>query len=251
MKEDDGDTPDDSDYRPPEPIEPGALRSALCSLTFLGNDPFLSMQAFNLDAVDQFIMVLEYDVLKELIDSERTPIASASFLNAQSQMWLFMAYEILRTWRQRCRDIIKWSNSGGLRAKIEALTRDEGHLHLAKQMRAKQLEEVIKDANLIEHAEADLMRIHILFAQLEHLRMALAKHEVRRQSGSVALRPGYGRINYFCGSLDYELENGRYSIGTLNRRNVADSIRALPNMATPLQHDLSAFDEFMRGPKDE
>ncbi|WP_146132768.1 hypothetical protein [Hasllibacter halocynthiae] len=209
------------------------------------------MQAFNLDAVDQFIMELEYDVLRELIESERTPGASPSFLNAQSQMWLFMAYEILRTWRQRCRDIIKWSNSGGLSAKVEALTRNEGYLHMAKQMRAKQLEEVIRDASLIQRAEADLMRIHVLFTQLEHLRMSLAKHEVRRQSGSVALRPGYGRINYFCGSLDYELENGRYSIGTLNRRNVADGIRALPGMTTPLQHDLSAFDEFIRGPKDE
>jgi hypothetical protein len=235
-------------YGRPETIEPGALRNALCALTFFGDDPFISMQAFNLGAVDQFIMELEYDVLKEFIESERTPVASASFLSAQSQMWIFMCYEVLRTWRQRCDDIIKWSESGGLETKIKSLTRDEGYLHLAKQMRAQQLQRVLEDNSQTDLAKADLKRVHVLFTQLEHLRMSLAKHEVRRKSGSVALGPSYGRINYICGSLDYELEIGRFSLGTLNRRDVADGIRAVPGSDLPTDEDLAAFDGFMRGP---
>ncbi|WP_156882986.1 hypothetical protein [Rhodovulum sp. P5] len=235
-------------YPSPEAVEPGALHSALCSLTFLGDDPFLSMQAFNLGAVDQFIMDIEYDVLRELNETERTPVASASFLNAQSQMWLFMCYEILRTWRQRCRDVAKWSASGYLKEKIQSLKQDEGYLHVAKQMRAQQLQRVLEDRSQIELANADQKRVHVLFTQLEHLRMSLAKHEVRKKRGSVALRPGYGRINYLCGSLDYELEVGRVSLGTLNRRQVAEGIRALPSSAIPSDEELASFDDFMRGP---
>jgi hypothetical protein len=37
----------------------------------------------------------------------------------------------------------------------------------------------------------------------------------------------HGRINKWCGSLDYELENGRYSMGEINRRDIADEIRML------------------------
>lgn len=91
----------------------------------------------------------------------------------------------------------------------------------------------------------------MLFVRLEGIRISLAKHEVRKKKGSVALHPGYGRINRWCGALDYEIENGRYSIGDINRRDIADEIRMLAsNGYVPSDEDIASFDEFMRGPKD-
>lgn len=239
-------------YERPEKIDPNDLRHALGTLALFDSDTFLGMQAYNLGAVDQFIMTLEYDVLKELIESDRTPAASAMFLSAQSQMWIFLAYEILRTWRQRVRDIQKWERSGGLKAKLEALSRDRGYLHVGREMRASQIKQVMENPELSGQIETDLRRAHIPFTRLEHLRVSLAKHEVRRKGGSVALRPGYGRINYMCGALDYELEIGQYSLGTMSRRDVADEIRALANTEyVPSEADIASFDEFMRGPPDD
>lgn len=100
--------------------------------------------------------------------------------------------------------------------------------------------------------QRDLKRTHILFARLEAIRISLAKHEVRKKKGSVALRPGYGRINRWCGALDFEIQNGRYSIGDINRRDIADEIRVLPaDDYVPSDDDIASFDAFMRGPDDE
>jgi hypothetical protein len=74
----------------------------------------MRMQAFNLSITDPFLAALESDVLRKLIDEEHTPVPDASFLSAQSQMWIFAAYELFRTWRQRVADLIKWSESSGL-----------------------------------------------------------------------------------------------------------------------------------------
>lgn len=72
---------------------------------------------------------------------------------------------------------------------------------------------------------------------------------MRKKDNSVALRPGYGRINSWCGALDYEIENGIYSMGTINRRDIADEIRALlADDYVPSDDDIASFDEFMRGP---
>jgi len=49
--------------------------------------------------------------------------------------------------------------------------------------------------------------------------------------------------------LDYEIENGIYSMGTINRRDIADEIRALLAIDyVPNDDDIASFDEFMRGP---
>jgi hypothetical protein len=42
---------------------------------------------------------------------------------------------------------------------------------------------------------------------------SIAKHEVSGRKNSVALMSAYGRIDQWCGALDFELENGFYSIG--------------------------------------
>ena len=227
----------------------GNLRTALCDLTLLGDDPFLSMQALNLAIVDAWLTPLEGDLLRKLIREERTPASDALFVSAQSQMWIFAAYELLRAWRQRALDVCKWARSGGLRQKLSALREDYGFVHFGREIRAGQIERILEDPGAIDVISDDLKRTHIAFARLEAIRVSLAKHQVRRQRNSVALLPGYGRINPWCGALDYELEIGGTSLGTINRRDIAEEIRALPDVDVPSDDELAGFDaSFMRRP---
>lgn len=236
-------------YCPLSEIDPSALNAALRSLYLLGDDPYLSMQAVNLGIVDPFISELEESLLGKLDDEDRTPVPDAMFVSAQSQMWLFAAYELLRTWRQRCSEMIKWHENGGLEIKLRTLEEDREFPHFGRDIRAKQIKKVIGDPSLIEKIADDGRRVHMMFARLEALRVSLAKHEVRGSRGSIALAPGYGRINRWCGALDYELENGQYSMGYVNRRDIADDIRGLSSMDTPpTEETLASFDDYMCGP---
>lgn len=236
-------------YQPPDQIDQTALSEALCRLTLLGDDMFLRMQVFNLRIVDQFVTHLEYDVLRKLDEEEHTPLPDAAFLGAQSQMWIFAAYEIMRTWRQRAKEIIKWSETGGLAPKLKEFEKDLGYLHVGRRLRADQIKKVMADPSTIERIKRDLKLTHIIFAQMEALRISMAKHEVAGRKNSVALRPGYGRINQWCGSLDYELENGIVSMGYVSRRDIAEGIRALLSSDTPpTDEEIAAFDQYMRGP---
>lgn len=237
-------------YRPPEEIGASELRDALGRLHLFADDPYLRMQAFNLALMDQAATNLEYDVLRKLDQEEATPIPEAAFLSALSQMWIFAAYELMRTWRQRARNIIKWSESGGLTLKLAQYEKQTGYRHFGRQFRAMQIKRVLADPSIVDEIRKDLRLIHMLFGQMEAVRVSLAKHEVKGRKNSVALMPGYGRINRWCGSLDFELENGVYSIGTISRRDIADAIRALATEAPPDDETLRAFDAYMRGRAD-
>jgi hypothetical protein len=225
------------------------IPAALQSLT-LFRDPYLSMQAFNLAIVDGFLNGLEQQVLGRLFAEERTPVDDAMFLNAQSQMWIFAAYEVMRTWRQRAKDVIKWHANGGLQLKLAALEEDQGFHHPGNASRAAMLRDVIADPGLVDGLRDDLKRTHVLFARMEYLRVSLAKHEVSGKAKMLAIAPGYGRINSWCGALDYELNSGRYIHGYINRRDIADSLRAIPCLLVPSDEELDSFDAFMKGPPD-
>jgi hypothetical protein len=82
-----------------------SIKDALQSLP-LFDDLFLSMQALNLDIVDGFIEQMETDLLREYMELERTPVQSATLVSAISQLWVFGLYELLRTWRQRVKEVI-------------------------------------------------------------------------------------------------------------------------------------------------
>jgi hypothetical protein len=243
--------PGDSDelpYRLPSEIEFSELREALGRLELFGGDPFLRQQAYSLCAVDQFITGLEYDVLRKLNEEEHTPVPEAMFLSAQSQMWIFAVYEMIRTWRQRAKNIIKWSENGGLEAKLQVLEKDIGYQHFGRKIRAEEIRRILTDPAIVDRVRVDLRSIHIPFARIEAIRISIAKHEVGGHKNSVALRPGYARINQWCGSLDYELENGIYSMGFISRRDIADELRALTSNPPPTDETLKEFDAFMRGP---
>jgi len=233
-------------YLPPEKIGNMSLFRAMTGLYILGGDMFMRMQAHNLEIVDKFITDLEYQVLQELVTKEKTP-ASAFFLSAQSQMWIFAAYELLRTWQERCKNIIKWANNGGLQQKLDALkAKDNGVPHFGRDNQTQQLESVIADPTLVTRVKNELLHLHIPFTRLEFIRVAIAKHEVSGKAKAAALMPGYGRINMYCGSLDYQMDSGKVILGTINRRDIADSLRNIDcNDEPPSDEVLKSFNDFM------
>jgi hypothetical protein len=87
-------------------------------------------------------------------------------------MWKFAAYEILRTWRARATDVI--------------LEKELCYVHPGRKMRANQLGQVLDDPTIIDKIKSDLKIVHIPFARIEYVRVALAKHEVRGNKSSVA-----------------------------------------------------------------
>lgn len=236
---------EDLSYRSPEDIAPHELMEALHSLYLLGDDLYLRLQVTNIAVVDQFIMRLESQVLQRWIDEERTPIGEATFLNAQSQMWIFATYELLRTWRQRANEVLKLAGGAKLEERIATLEEDQGYTHIGHQMRAKQLRAVLDSPQLLERIQVDLRRAHIPFRRMEFIRMSLAKHEVAKQRNSIAFAPGYGRINMLCGSLDYQMEKGLVILGTINRRNIADELRAMNTRIPPTETEIRDFNAYM------
>jgi hypothetical protein len=238
---------DQPPYRDRSTIGPNELVAALGSLRLMDN-PYLSMQINNLAVVDQFIMDLEEDVLRKLFEEDRTP-PETMFLSAQSQMWIFAAYELTRTWQEMAKDILKLHKNGGLKLKIEALKRPQGFVHVGREIRADQIQRVMEDKGAIVAIEEDLRLMHVPFGILEFIRIAVAKHQVPGKAKQIAYAPGYGRINQWCGSLDYQLERGRVILGQINRRDIADQLRAVSDRSRiPSEEDLTSFDEFMKGP---
>jgi len=60
-------------YRLPETIAQSELRKALDSLALFGSDPNFRNQAFNIALVDEFVMKLELNLLRQQFQEERTP----------------------------------------------------------------------------------------------------------------------------------------------------------------------------------
>lgn len=237
-------------YRPAEDISSNELLGALNQMKLLGDDPNLRSQAFMLTVVDQFDMKLEYQLLEQLHREEATPIPETTFLSAQSQMWIFAVYELLRTWRQRAKQIVKWAERSRLESKLAEYEKDIGYQHFGRQIRAAQIKRVLNSQSALQDVRRDIRKTHIPFARVEAIRIAIAKHEVRHQRDSVALMPIYGRMNKWCGAIDYELENGFCSLGYISRRDIADELRAIAHTAPPSDEAIEQFESFMRGPEE-
>jgi hypothetical protein len=58
-------------------------------------------------------------------------------------------------------------------------------------------------------------------------RMNLAKHEAPGRKGLSVPAPGYERINSLCGAMDFEIHLKDGSFRTINRREIADALRAM------------------------
>jgi hypothetical protein len=237
----------EADPEPAQEINMWGIPQSLDRLALFDGDPFLTMQATNIGLIDSWLTDLEGQVQRELLETERTP-RQVMFLSAVTQMWLFATYELLRTWRQRAKDVLKLARNGGLKLKIDALEKDIGFAHMGRELRAAQLRKVQEDPKAVVKIENDLRRTHIVFVQLETLRVSIAKHEVSGRPNMIAFAPGYSRIHHLTGSLSYELSNGRAIVGYITRRDIADAIREIDHEGEPQsKQDLERFDQFLKG----
>ncbi|CAM5772711.1 hypothetical protein [Bosea minatitlanensis] len=234
--------------REPEEIETHELDQALRALKLLGDDPYLGMQATNVALVDGFLMQMESEARAYRSADGGIDIGHAMLLNALSQQWLFAVYELLRTWRERAKDVLKWKASGGLELKAAALEEKgkPSDLNLGRDAFARVLRCIIADPAITKEIEDDLARTHVLFRQLEFLRVALAKHEVSGRPKLFARAPGYARIDMWTGSMSYELSNDFAILDEVTRRSFSDGIRALATDRTvPTKESLASYDAFM------
>lgn len=134
-----------------------------------------------------------------------------------------------------------------LTQKLATFEEKKEYPNFRRDIRASQMRAVIADPSRVKVTQRDLKRTYIPFKRVEAIRVSLAKHEVWKNKNSVTSRPGYGRINSECGALDYEIENGRDIIDIINRRDIADDLRArLAGDHVPSEEEIAAFDKSMR-----
>lgn len=211
-------------YQPYEKIEFWQTHHLFMKLA-LFDDMFLNMQAMNITIIDNFITECEYNLLREYIEIEKTPTDTAMFVSAQSQMWIFALYELLRTWRSRIASLIKWKENGAIETMLKRVEADE--FNLAALMRRRHLEQLRDDPAFEALLIADRDSVEPIFRMAESIRINLAKHEVPKKGNLIPRAPGYGRINMGCGALDFEVQLSQDEFQFLNRRDIADSIRKL------------------------
>ncbi len=219
---------------------------AFARLKFFDDNPFLRMQAQNIAIVDSFIMGLEKEILNAMV-REKSIFPQASFLSAQTQMWIFAAYELMRTWRQRARELRDLLKNERLKEQLKRTTYSGDFHHFSEGIYARQAKELLNKPDIINILEQDLRINEIPFTYLEAVRMPLAKHEVRKE-GSLAYTPGYARICKFTGSLEYEIGGGFAYLGSISRRGIADLIRNMSDTEPPTAQEIQEFRASMKVP---
>lgn len=238
---------DGPDYAALKDIHPNALAIGLCRLPLLGGDVYLRMQAQNVSMVDHLLMGMEQEALQREFAEDRVPGDLLMLLSALTQMWIFSVYELLRTWRGRTRDIIKWAESGGLAQKLKSYEQTGEYHDYGKELRAKEIKKAMEDPGHLDELRAALDVTMMTYTRLEHVRVSLAKHVVAKSNDQPAHAPGYARLNKWCGALQYELARGHVSYDVVCRRDIADALRTIDMSSRPSKEDLEAFDAFMKG----
>lgn len=208
------------------------LEKSLKSLPLFG-DFFLGMQALNLDLVDTFLEDAEKALLHEYFELEKTPPITI-FVSAVSQLWIFGLYELLRTWRQRAFELLRFA------ASLTELTSEETQERIRQQKNKLQKDaepslglskflpfDQATDGEFISHLQSRFDQTEILFRSIEALRVSLAKHEVPKSKGIPALAPGYGRIDMTNGSIYWQIILQGNQVDLVSRRSIADKCRRL------------------------
>jgi len=236
-------------YRSVSEIGRSDLFEALKSLAGFADNPFLVMQASQLCHVDNMLNGLEEKILQQMVEDD-PPRSTLAMVQALSPMWIFAAYELLRTWRQRCEEVIRLAENGGFGQKATHLERELGYRHYDRELRAQQLRDAEERPELVEQMHIDLRRTEMGFTTLEFIRVALAKHEVSKKGNKkpIAFAPGLALPNRYTGSMDYEMSNGGAIIGYVSRRDIAETIRHFPEAENPSDEDLAGFRQYMSPP---
>ena len=205
-------------------IDFSIITSRMRWLPFFDDDIYLGMQIMNIGLIDSLITQYEYSLLQEWIEIEKTPSESAILVSALSQMWIFSLYEVLRMWRDRMVKFQKLESNGGIDLKLKSFKNDDP-LNLTAETRRRQLTRFKEDYNYRKIIKKTWVELEQVYRMVEIFRMNLAKHSAPGKDNMMPRAPGYGRINSFCGSIDFELihKSGDYVI--MNRRDIADTLR--------------------------
>jgi len=207
----------------------------------LFDDFYLRMQAMNLDILDGFIESQEKVLLREYIDIERTPVSQALFVSALSQLWIFGMYELLRTWRQRVEEILKFAAifkstpAARRRALVQEKrkkVRELGKHALGSPWPA--FSKAVKSIRYVEKLQFAYDQSELAFRRIEALRVSLAKHEIPKNKGAAALAPGYGRIDMTSGSIHWQIVLEENEVDIVSRKTIAEECRAFPFMSSKL-----------------
>lgn len=191
----------------------------------LFEDLFLNMQGQNVMLVDFYLQGLESDLLREYIEIERTPLPATLVVSALNQMWIFALYELLRTWRQRVRDLRQEAAKAAVPAPADGEDNERALEELAVVYRRSQLKRLRDEPVFAVEVNEAYDRVEPLFRRIEALRMNLAKHEVPKMKGVPALAPGYGRIDMTSGSMVWQVDLGNRMVDMVSRRSLADQLR--------------------------
>jgi len=220
----------DIPYKAWDDINFGIITMGLKKLPFFKDDLYLGMQAMNVGIVDSVITEYEYSMLREWFKIERTPTETAMAVSAMSQMWIYGLYETLRLWRDRKFQFQKLYDNGGIDLKVNNMSQDDPS-NITIEIRKRQLIRYKEDSDYRDSVNETWEKLESSYRMTELFRMNLAKHCAPGKNGIVPRAPGYGRINRWCGSMDFELidKNGHYTY--MNRRDIADGLRnALDNV---------------------
>jgi hypothetical protein len=236
-----------------------SLAAALRTLP-LFTEPYLHMQAMNLDLVDAFLVEQETSLLHEYFEQERTPFPAAMFVSAFCQLWIFGLYELLRTWRQRGRDVLRWSRefhalpaadrATRLTAKRREIERRAADPRGAEVFHWPAYEAAASDPAFGETIRKALDRSERLFRRIEAFRVTLAKHEMPGLPGSFAMAPGYGGIDMTDGSIYWQVVLRENEVDLVSRRTLADECRRLALDRTPAIIPEHLQDQMKRYPDD-
>ncbi len=242
--------PEDQRPRRASEIGPNELFDALSALAGFNDNPFLRIQGQQLAMVDNLLNGMEEQVLRGMADDEK-PGAQLALLSALSPMWIYAAYELLRTWRQRCDEVVRLAANGGFDLKAEHLEREKNYHHHDRELRAEQLRTARDNPEIVQRMKDDLARTEIGFTIIEFIRVALAKHEVssKARNKPIAFAPGLAMPDRHTGSMVYELSYGGSIIGFHSRRDLAETIRGMPATPIPSKEDLEGFREYLRPPE--
>ncbi len=171
------------------------------------------------------------------METERTPVISATFVSALSQQWIFALYEVFRTWRQRVGDLLAWQKDWlttpeterpeVVIGKHESIRKRAADPQQASAFYWGPYERVTTDSSYAGVLRNSFDRTNAIFKRLEVLRVALAKHEMPDQYRSYALAPGYGRIDMMTGSIYWQVALQGDEADIISRRSIADSFRTL------------------------
>lgn len=215
-----------------------SMRDLLWKLPLFEN-VYLSMQGQNIMLVDVYLRDLEKALLREYLRRECTPVPDVFFVSALSQMWIFATYELLRTWRQFIRDLKK--TAAAPPDEEEVAPEEEPRRHLAEAYWRGQVQQLRSDPQFGRHLDAAYAAVEPLFRRIEALRMNLAKHEVPKRKGELAMAPGYGRIDESSGSIYWFVDLGNNYVDMVSRRTIGDHLRQVV-IGRPLKEELDESD---------